>query len=170
MINDFIQSLVGTVKKAFTYSGRATRKEFWIYTITSTIVSLILLVFTLGMGRIHEVLGYIFLTLWLLIYIALLLPYFAVLVRRLHDIDLSGFYIWYLSPIGLPIIYVIYLLGVDATCDKLIERNNKIGSCWLGWILTWLLWPIGSTAALPLLCLFAGKNEANSFGESPYTK
>ena len=170
MINDFIQSLVSTVKKAFTYSGRATRKEFWTYAITADVVLFVLLVFAAGLGRLAEVLGLIFLGLWVLIAIALLIPFIAVSVRRLHDIDLSGFYLWYLSPVGLAVIYVIYLLGVDSTCDKLIERNNKTGSCWLGWILTWIFWPIGSAAALFLLFLYAGKDEANTFGPSPYTK
>ena len=45
----------------------------------------------------------------------------------------------------------------------------KVGSPWLGWILTLLLWPAGVAGVLFLLFLYPGKDAANSFGESPYS-
>lgn len=164
MINNYIQSLISTIKKTFVYSGRASRFEFWSFAITALIVEFILAAIAVAMGTLAQVLGAIFGVIFLLVFIALLLTYIACAVRRLHDVDLSGFWLIYLSPAGLPVIYVIYLLGIDSTCDKFIEKNNKIGSCWLGWILTLIFWGAGSAVALLLLFLYEGTKGENLFG------
>lgn len=164
MINNYIQSLISTLKKTFVYSGRASRFEFWSFAITALVVEFILAAIAVAMGTLAAALGYIFGAIFLLVCIVLLLTYIACAVRRLHDIDLSGFWLIYLSPAGLPVIYVIYLLGIDRTCDNFIEKNSKIGSCWLGWILTLIFWGPGSAVALLLLFLYEGKKGENLFG------
>lgn len=170
MFDQIIQSVMATVKKAFVYQGRASRCEFWTYTIAAWVVSFALAVVTLIFGAIADFLAVIFSAIYLLAVIAMIIPAISLSVRRLHDVGLSGFWLLYLSPCGLPIVYIAYLLGLDSTCDKLIEKNNKVGSCWLGWILTILAWIIGASAVLFLIFLYPGKAEANEFGESPCQK
>ena len=168
LLKNYGLMLFSTVKKVFDYSGRATRKEFWGFILAAFIVNFLLAIFAGIMAAIADFLGIIFLFLLLLVYIAEIVITIPLAVRRLHDINLSGFWLLYLSPFGMPLIYVVYLLGVDQTCDKIIENNKKVGSAWLGWILTWLLWPLGSCAAQFLLFIFAGKKEDNAFGPNPY--
>lgn len=167
MFNQIIQSLTATVKKAFDYKGRASRCEFWTYAIAAWVVNLAMLIVIAIFSAIAEVLGMILAAPCAVIMIAMLVVGISLSVRRLHDVGLSGFWLLYLSPYGLPVVYVAYLLGLDSTCDKLIEKNNKIGSCWLGWILTILAWAVGASAVLFLIFLYPGKAEANEFGENP---
>ena len=160
---DLIKSVL---LKSFTFQGRATRKEFWSFVLFCLVVQIAAGAVTFLTAG--SVLGNIWLVINLIIIIALLIPYISVAVRRLHDLGLSGFWFWYLNPCGLPVVFVVYLLDLDQNSNKIIDKIQKIGSPWLGWILTWLFWPIGAFAAQLLLFLYAGKDEANEFGPSPY--
>ena len=162
-----IDSLISTLKKSFTFAGRASRFEFWSCAIAFILLAIILQVIGLGLGLIWGKLGIAWEFLSALVLLALIIPYISVSVRRLHDLGLSGFWLWYLNPFGLPVIYIVYLLDLDMACNKLVEKISKIGSVWLGWILTILFFPIGATAALFLLFLYKGKPEANEFGPAP---
>ena len=161
-----IDSLIGTLKKSVTFKGRATKQEFWIFVLFEFVVNFVLLGLTaLTIG---SVAGNILLGLTLLVDLVLLVPYVSVSVRRLHDLNLSGFWLWYLNPIGLPVIFMVYLLDLDKASNLVIDKIQKIGSVWLGWILTWLFWPIGAGFTLFLLFLYDGKKEDNDFGPNPY--
>lgn len=167
MFNKIINSLIGTVKKAFDFKGRASRFEFWTYTIAAFIVNTFLAVLLAGFAAINEVLGFIFAGPIMLINLALLFIYISVAVRRLHDVGLSGFWLLYLSPVGLAVVYIAYLLNLDSSCDKIIENNKKVGSHWLGWILTVLLWAIGCGLILFIITLTPGQKEENAYGVNP---
>ena len=166
IVKDIVQTIVSTLKKSFSFKGRATRKEFWLFWLFTFIVHLLLGVVALLLAG--SVLGTIWGILSLIVCIALLFPYISVAVRRFHDLGLSGFWFWYLNPFGLPVIFVVYLLGLDKIADRIVEKIQNVGSPWLGWILTWLFWPCGATVALILLFLYAGKKEDNEFGPNPY--
>jgi len=161
-----ISSLVDTLKKTLTFKGRATKADFWIFMLfvfVFGIVASLLIVLTGG-----SALGNIVLVILGLLYLALIVCYISVSVRRLHDLGLSGFWLWYLNPFGLPVIYMVYLLDLDRASNRVIEKIQATGSVWLGWILTWLFWPIGATITLFLLFLYDGKKEDNEFGPNPY--
>ena len=107
-----IQTAVTTVLGNYaTFSGRATRSEYWWW-----VLALILLMLVLGVvdgALLAPVMGFERFSaeagqpISLLASLALLLPSIAVSVRRLHDIDRSGW--WYL--IGLvPIVGPIVLI------------------------------------------------------------
>ena len=163
-----IDSLIGTLKKSVTFKGRATKKEFWIFILFDVVVNFVLLGLTaLTLGSIA---GTILGVLTLLVNIALLVPYISLSVRRLHDLDLSGFWLWYLNPVGLPVIFMVYLLDLDKASNLVIEKIQKIGSVWLGWILTFLFWPVGAGFTLFLLFLYDGKKADNDFGPNPYER
>lgn len=167
MFNKIINSLIGTVKKAFDFKSRASRFEFWTYTIAAFIVTLFLAVLLVGFAAINEVAGSIFAGLVVLINLALLFIYISVAVRRLHDVGLSGFWLLYLSPFGLAAVYLAYLLDLDPSCNKIIENNKKVGSHWLGWILTVLLWSAGCGLILFIFTLTPGQKEENAYGLTP---
>ena len=160
-----INSIVNTLKKCITFEGRANRFEFWMFFLFYVVVLLILG----GIGCLVDgsKLGTVWGILSAIVLIVLLVPFISVSVRRLHDLDLSGFWLWYLNPCGLPVIFVVYLLDLDPACNKLIEKIQKIGSPWLGWILTVILYPAGALATLFLLFLYKGKPEPNTFGPAP---
>ena len=158
--------VLDALKKSFTFSGRATRKDFWSFFLFMFLVHIVLCVLvSLTAG---SILGKIVSFLSGIIVLALLIPYISISVRRLHDLNMSGFWLWFLQPFELPIIFVVYLLGLDPASDRLVEKIEKIGSPWLGWILTFLLWPIGASVSLFLLFLYTGKKEDNDFGPNPY--
>jgi uncharacterized membrane protein YhaH (DUF805 family) len=69
-------------KKYATYSGRASRSEFWYFLLFYLIV---------------EYLAYHFGIIGLLVEIVVWIPLFAAGIRRLHDADKSGW--WILCPI-----------------------------------------------------------------------
>jgi len=86
-------------QKYATFTGRAIRSEYWWYTLFIVIVAIVLaLVDNLVLGA--SVLGGI----WSL---ATLIPSIAVGVRRLHDLDKSG---WWLLIALIPIIGGLVLL------------------------------------------------------------
>ena len=93
------------IKKYAVFSGRSRRKEYWYFVLFNIIVSIVL-------GWIDALLGtrgsYAGAGLLSGIYaLAVIIPSLAVTVRRLHDIDRSGWWIL----IGLvPLIGAIVLL------------------------------------------------------------
>lgn len=94
-MNYFLEVL----KKYAVFSGRARRSEYWYFALFTTIISIIFLV-------LDSVLGLKFLN---TIYsLAVLIPSIAVGVRRMHDVDKSGWFI--LIPI-----YNLILACTDGT-------------------------------------------------------
>ncbi|MCA1674673.1 MAG: DUF805 domain-containing protein [Actinobacteria bacterium] len=85
------------------FSGRARRKEFWMFTLVSVIISLVLAIIDsqLPIGILGIIYG-----------LAVLLPSLAVGARRLHDIGRTGW--WQLINL-IPIIGAIVLIVFFAT-------------------------------------------------------
>jgi uncharacterized membrane protein YhaH (DUF805 family) len=98
------------LKKYAVFSGRSRRTEFWYFVLFNIIVTIVLsLIDTLlgtfnilrGVGLLSGIYG-----------LAVLIPTLAVIVRRLHDVDRSGWWIL----IGLiPLIGAIVLLVFELT-------------------------------------------------------
>lgn len=85
------------------FAGRARRKEYWMFTLVSVIISLVLAILdnVLRIG----ILGLVY-------SLAVLLPSLAVGVRRLHDTGRSG---WWLLLSLIPLIGAIVLVVFFAT-------------------------------------------------------
>lgn len=107
-------------KKYATFSGRASRSEFWWWYLVNTLVSIVLNVIstaTRSSDPQHPITAggivvYIILGLYSL---AILVPSLAVAWRRLHDTNRSG--AWYF--IGLiPIVGTIILIVFAASASK----------------------------------------------------
>lgn len=93
------------LKKYAVFNGRARRKEFWYFSLFSIIISFVLRIIDVMNGSFSAEAGMALLSgIYLL---AVLVPWMAVAVRRLHDTDLSG---WWLLIGLIPYIGVIVLL------------------------------------------------------------
>lgn len=77
------------LKKYADFKGRATRSEYWLFFLFASILGLILGLFDGAMGFIAFG-GYGLLTTFF--FLAILIPSIAVLVRRLHDRNMSGWW------------------------------------------------------------------------------
>lgn len=86
------------LKRLFTFSGRAARIEFWITIVVAFLIARFLIVWTFDTDWEMSVFPVAFLWVWVNL---------AVTARRLHDIDLSA---WYLL-IFVPLLGFIVLLG-----------------------------------------------------------
>jgi len=108
------------LKKYAVFSGRARRKEYWMFTLVSTIFSIIAMIIDNILGASIEGTG---LGIFNILYsLAVLTPSYVVLVRRLHDVGKSGWMILIgLIPIIGPIL-VLVLTVTDSNPDE-----NKYG-------------------------------------------
>lgn len=89
LVNEIYSSWIKSIRNYKTFSGRSNRKEFWYFYLIYIVG---LLIFT----QISPYLGLIF-------QFGLLCPAFAVGVRRLHDTNRSGW--WIFVPVA-PIFFV----------------------------------------------------------------
>ncbi|MDH4226752.1 MAG: DUF805 domain-containing protein [Deltaproteobacteria bacterium] len=94
---------IEVLKKYAVFDGRARRAEFWYFQLFNFIITLILAFATSAIKL--PIISIVY-------YLAILIPSLAVNVRRLHDIDRSG---WWLLIAFVPIIGFIILLIFDIT-------------------------------------------------------
>lgn len=73
------------------FSGRSRRKEFWFF-VLFVLIGVILLGIIEGALGMAGMVGGVYGPLTTLFYLAILIPYVAVIVRRLHDQDKSGWW------------------------------------------------------------------------------
>jgi uncharacterized membrane protein YhaH (DUF805 family) len=106
------------LKKYTVFTGRARRKEYWFFVLFNVLIIVLLVMVDGLLGTFNEEAGVgLFSGLYSL---AVLIPGIAVLVRRLHDIDRTGW--WAL--IGLvPFVGGIVLL-VMAVLDSTPGENR----------------------------------------------
>jgi uncharacterized membrane protein YhaH (DUF805 family) len=89
------------------FGGRARRMEYWMFTLVSFVVSILI---GFGVGFVGGMLGLdrTMITILSFAYsVAVLIPSLAVSVRRLHDTGRSG---WWLLIVVVPIVGAIVLL------------------------------------------------------------
>ena len=106
------------------FSGRARRREYWMYVLVQSIIMIGLMILDSILGLDFEwqgiSLGYGYL--YFVGYIVHFIPSFSVLVRRLHDVGKSGWFYF----IGLiPLIGAIWLLILFCTEGQ--KQDNKWG-------------------------------------------
>ena len=114
----FVQAVKTVFKKYAVFSGRARRSEYWWFTLFTIIASIVAIevdiaIFGEGMEDPTPISTGLSL--------ALLLPWLAVTVRRLHDIDRTGW--WYLISL-IPVIGWIVLIVFNVTDSS---PDNRFG-------------------------------------------
>ncbi len=93
---------IGAWKKFADFTGRARRKEYWMFVLFNLIVSIICSVVDAALGTMF--IGSIY-------SLAVLLPSLAVGARRLHDTGRSGWWqlLWFIPVIGW-IVMIVFLV------------------------------------------------------------
>lgn len=87
------------------FSGRARRREFWVFILFNFLITIVLAIIDASMSGTSQKVTFGLLS---MIYgLAVLLPSLGVAVRRLHDIDRSG---WWLLVGLVPLVGIIVLL------------------------------------------------------------
>jgi len=107
---------LAVLKNYVGFSGRARRKELWMFVLFNLIVSIVIGIIdgiagtmtTVDAGGIPVQVGII----GIVYSLAVLLPGIAVGVRRLHDTNRSGWWllIWFIPVIGWLVLLVFYIL------------------------------------------------------------
>jgi uncharacterized membrane protein YhaH (DUF805 family) len=109
---NFVQAIQSGFSNYATFSGRAARSEFWYWTLFSFVVQIAVLLVDAELTE--GIAG-------TLVSLALLLPTIAVGVRRLHDIDRTGWW-WLISFTGIGVILLIVW-----ACFKGTAGPNRFG-------------------------------------------
>ena len=91
---------VKVLKNYATFSGRARRKEYWMFALCNFFICILL-------GVLMAVLGVFGIVLYVLYGLGIIIPSLAVLVRRLHDTNRSG--AWFFISL-VPLVGGIWLL------------------------------------------------------------
>jgi len=102
------------------FSGRARRKEFWMFILVNLVLTGVLSILDKMLGlRIAKDEGLLTTIYGVLIF----LPYWAVQFRRLHDTDRSA---WWLLLLLIPIVGWLIILAFN--CQNGTPGENKFGS------------------------------------------
>ena len=108
---DFQTSIARCFEKFATFSGRASRSEFWWFVLFANLISLPLLLFSPATRDLMRILHALLFA----------LPTFAVGARRLHDIGKSGWWVLLMPTIvGLAPLIIWWATPSD-------ERKNEYG-------------------------------------------
>tara|TARA_B100001057_G_scaffold93024_1_gene89368 strand:- start:37 stop:933 length:897 start_codon:yes stop_codon:yes gene_type:complete len=125
-------------KKYFNFKDRASRSEYWYFTLFA------LILYAIGFGLMF--ISYKLFWLLIVISIALIIPFIAVTARRLHDINKSGWFQLLSVPAGI--------LEAAFHAQKSLEIFFMI----IGW---------GCAIYLFILYIQEGDKKQNRFGENP---
>jgi uncharacterized membrane protein YhaH (DUF805 family) len=112
---------LAVLKKYAEFSGRARRKEYWMFALFNVIFSIVLSLLDQLLGTVSKDIGLgVFSGLYAL---AVLLPGLALSVRRLHDVGKSG---WWLFIALIPLIGGIWLFVLTVTDSQ--HSTNQYGA------------------------------------------
>ena len=110
--------IIGCVRPKYaTFSGRARRKEYWLFYLAWFILAVIAFGIDMVIGSPVIEIGVVG-----IVNAALICPSLAVSVRRLHDTNRRG---WWLLMYLIPIIGAIWLIVLF--CFKGMEGENRFG-------------------------------------------
>jgi uncharacterized membrane protein YhaH (DUF805 family) len=109
------------LKKYAVFSGRARRKEYWMFTLFNVIFAIAAMIIDNVVGLAIKDVGYG--PIYILYALATLVPSLAVSVRRLHDIGKSG---WYILLGLIPCVGGIILLVFAVTAGDVGENEYGV--------------------------------------------
>ena len=100
------------LKKYADFSGRASRSEYWMFNLWNALIAFALILIE---GGDTTVLAIIYV-------LAMILPIYAVSVRRLHDINMSS---WWMLLSLIPILGFLFVIGTGCTDSD--PNENQYG-------------------------------------------
>jgi uncharacterized membrane protein YhaH (DUF805 family) len=95
------------------FTGRAARSEFWWWHLFLLLVYFAFIILVLLLSHPPDVPGGL-IGIFLLVVLALFLPTLAILIRRLHDLNLSG---WWSLLEFIPIVNSVGIIWLLAWCS-----------------------------------------------------
>ena len=110
------------LKKYAEFSGRARRKEYWMFALFNALIYIAILIFSAILGSIDNSLALIGSLLLVIYGLAIFVPSLAVAVRRLHDTGRSG---WWFLIAFVPFVGGIILLVF--TVQDSVPGENEYG-------------------------------------------
>ena len=111
---------IKVLKNYAVFSGRARRKEYWMFVLFNIIFAIVAIILDNILGTAMEGVGYGLI--YALYMLAVIIPSIAVAVRRLHDTGRSG---WMILICLIPLIggiWLLVLLVLDSNAGE-----NKFG-------------------------------------------
>ncbi|QEY24448.1 DUF805 domain-containing protein [Neisseria animalis] len=120
VIESFLYSLT---KRYADFSGRSTKKEFWIFQLIYFVIYLIISLLIMISYNISEGLGNIMNIICTIVVLGFIIPTLAVSIRRLHDINKSG---WMYLLVLIPLIGWIWLIILY--CKDSYPEDNQWGA------------------------------------------
>jgi uncharacterized membrane protein YhaH (DUF805 family) len=112
---------LAVLKKYADFSGRARRKEYWMFALVNLVIAVVLG----GVGMAAKP----FTWLYILYVVGTFIPSLAVGVRRLHDTGRSGWnWLLLLIPLVGAIILIVFLCQDSAPGDNKYGPNPKMAS------------------------------------------
>ncbi|GAB2772760.1 uncharacterized membrane protein YhaH (DUF805 family) [Hymenobacter luteus] len=115
-MNYFLQAL----KNYAIFRGRARRKEYWMFVLFNLLFAIAAMVLDNVLGTTMDGIGYG--PIYLIYTLAMLVPGLAVAVRRLHDVNKSG---WFMFIALIPLVGGIWLLVL--MCTEGTHGDNHYG-------------------------------------------
>lgn len=140
---DFGTAIKTCLNKYVSFAGRARRAEYWYFMLFN-------LILTAVAGVLDQMVGMELTPFSTIVSLVLFLPMLAVSVRRLHDLDKSGW--WLLAP----------TLGVVVMIPAFASLEAAIVLLWLGGLIAF-----GTGVLLLVWFLSRGTMGANRFGADP---
>lgn len=112
--NPFHYFILG-LKKSADFRGRTRRRDFWYFFLSLEIINLMLFFLKSILEGMNNQLYIFFDIIQVIFSVIVILPYFAVSIRRMHDINRSGW--WVL----LPIVNIVF------SCQDSDPQTNRFG-------------------------------------------
>lgn len=111
----FVDAIKSVFGKYATFSGRASRSEYWYFYLFYFIAYLVLAALDMALGSVV-----LFTGIYLL---GIIVPIVSLSVRRLHDVNRSGWWYWIFL---VPLVGAILLLFW--ACTKGTTGDNRFGA------------------------------------------
>ncbi len=144
-------------KKYATFTGRARRAEYWYFVLFSTLARLVTTILDAGVG-LHGTSGGPFSA---LLSLGLFIPSLAVLTRRMHDTDRSGF--WVLGFYGALFVCIIAIVvSAFAMSQSYEARSGAVAT-----MVVLGLAMLGASIWLIVIAATKGTNGPNRYGPDP---
>lgn len=109
------------LKKFAVFSGRATRKEYWIFTLVNMVITFALIGIAFSMAADSGQPSSLLMGIASIFTLIMLIPSIAALARRLHDTDKSA---WWMLLLLLPLLGLLCLIFA---CLKGTDGENRFG-------------------------------------------
>ena len=139
--NNYLALAFQPLKKYANFNGRATRTEYWLFSLLCMVIIVIPIFFGVIIGLIGQeiredamiIAGITVASIGVLLALAMMIPMIAVAIRRLHDTNRSGwFYLLSVIPIvnyiGSIVLLVFYCLDGDVGANQYgADPKGRVG-------------------------------------------